>query len=108
MDFSYFRESLDPDGDQKEYTFRFILNAGESLSSAVVETVDADSLAPLSTDLVFISTAFAVISGNTWGVTTWLRGGVVGAYYLRCHVVTDSTPIPRKADHTMRLNVAQH
>jgi len=103
IDFEQFAERHDPNM-RKDWTFRFKTNAGESLSSAVVDVVDSTSTdVDAATDLVIESTAFGQISPTVWGVTIWVSGGGASSvYYLRCRVETTSSP-SRKTDKTMRL-----
>ena len=108
MAFQEFREKHDPNG-RKDWTFRWELNDSEAIASATVEVVDSTSTSvDASTDLVIESTAYGQISGAVYGVTVWLTGGTAGqVYYLRCRIETDSSPITRKDDMTMKLTCSQ-
>jgi hypothetical protein len=110
MIFPYFAETFDPQ-DQKEFTFRFNILPGESLTTAQIDQVDATSTVVISPPtLVFGTRSIGVISGSLWGVTQWflpmLDGGFVA--YVRCKVTTDyAGPIPHIYTRTMRLTVGQ-
>lgn len=103
MSFDTFRRLHDPNAVMP-VTFPFVLNPGEALAEATVDVVDPTSTTvDTDTDLVLTPASFGLISGTTYGVTTWVSGGSPGSYYLRCHVKTDSFPIARQADKTMEL-----
>ncbi len=106
--FPSFRETHDPDS-RKDYTFPWLLSPGESISTAVVEVVNADSTAvDAATDLVIESTAWGLIYGTTYGVTVWVTGCTAGRDYpLRCRIATSNTPLSRKDDMTVVLKCRQ-
>ncbi len=110
MSFQSFAEPLDPDA-VTDYTFPLRLPAGESLADAVVEFVNSTSTAEAdpAPAITIESQSFGQISGTLWGVTVWLagNGAAPGKYYLRVRGETDSFPIPRRFDCTMRLDVKQ-
>jgi hypothetical protein len=95
----------DPE-DRADYTFQFSLAPGESIASASVTVVDRDSGLPVSgTDLTLASVAFGPMpDGITQGVTVWVsHGGATAVYYLDCEIQTNSQPIPRILNRTVRL-----
>ncbi|HEU4544335.1 MAG TPA: hypothetical protein VFR23_24605 [Jiangellaceae bacterium] len=104
MAFLKFAERHDPNG-RKDWTFQWVLSAGEAIASATVDVVDSTGTTiDAATDLVIESTAFGQISGTLYGVTVWITGGTAGVdYYLRCRIETTNAPISRKDDMTMTL-----
>jgi hypothetical protein len=105
-----FVQDHDP-SDQTDYTFRFRLSTGESITGATVAVVDPDTdLPPVpTTDLALADVSFGLMDDEvTWGVTVWVAGGTAShTYYLRCQVTTDSSPLPRIFNRTVRLLCAE-
>lgn len=98
--------------EQADYTFVFRLAPGEAITSAQVTVVDSTSMQPdLSTDLMIRSTSYGQMNASNWGVTIWVMGGSTKPdgstknYYVRCAIVTNSTPYPRRINRTLRLRV---
>lgn len=110
--FPYFSEAFDAQ-DQKEYTFRFKLRAGESIVSAQLDEVDITSTTVIDPSvLVFGQKSIGIISGTIFGVTQWLLPLAADVEpfvaYLRCKITTDyASPLPHQFTRTMRLSVGQ-
>lgn len=105
-----FVQDHDPE-NQSDYTFRFRLADDETVTAATVTVIDiATGIAPSpATDLILADTSFGLMSDEiTWGVTTWVTGGTNNKlYYLHCQITTNSSPLPRIFNRTMKLLCAE-
>jgi hypothetical protein len=101
-----FAQAHDPN-DQTDYTFRFRIPTGESISSILVQVIDPQTDEPpvVASDLVLSNASFGLMDDETsWGVTVWVTGGTPSvSYYIRCQITTDSSPLPHIFTRTMRL-----
>jgi len=104
-----FVQAHDPN-DQTDYTFRFRLPTGESITNASVQVVDPATDAPpvVASDLIISDVSFGSMSDDQtislWGVTCWISGGTPShSYWVRCQITTDSSPLPRIFTRTLRL-----
>jgi len=103
MTYPCFPQRHDPD-DAKTYAFRFALNDADSITTAVVDVVDATSSTVIAPSDLTISN---VRGGNIDGAgAVFFRptGGVPGIYWLRC---TASTQLGDTYVQTLGLRVGQ-
>lgn len=103
MTFQCFPQVHDPD-DAKTYAFRFAVNDLDSITSAVIEVVDATSTTVITgSDLSFQNVRPGYIDA-AGAVFFRPIGGLPGLYWLRC---TASTQLGDVYIQTLGLRVGQ-
>lgn len=107
MGFNQFPSAHDPNaGLSGPWTFRILLDAGETITGATVDVVDLKDEPIIGTDLIVSGVSVGLISGNTYGVSFYLLDGSLQIYNLRCRYITSNSPVTTY-DATMLLKCAQ-
>lgn len=109
MAFLIFQSSHDPSGQLSgPWTFRILLNQGESVTAGSVTIVDGSDNPIVGSDLTVSNVSFGVIDtdSNVWGVSFYLQAGSPQYYNLRCRYTTTHSPSVG-GDITMRLHCKQ-
>lgn len=105
-----FQGKHDPSGQiSGPWTFRLLLNAGDSITNATVTVVDGADNPVVSPDLDVFDVSFGSILEpelGEWGVSFYLQNGSPQFYNLRLRYTTNHSPAVG-GDITMRLRCAQ-